>query len=473
MVIPRVDVTWQQARASLYGRVGLSGDRQLSLAFTADSVDLSAMAALLSESLPPVSGTLAAGGTVSGTMARPVANIAVQGVDLIAYDESLGQLTADSGFANDEVTLSRLVLDKPQPERNGRISAMGAYNVEQQSYSFDVRSEDLQLLGVALPNGQRLRGDIELAGRGSGLLTSPAGTLSLASSSLKIDDVPGAGDPASGSSGPAQLGPVAINASAADNQATLDLSAERFDLAGHGLIGLTRPWPATLELRVEGLSLDRLPVSLSTSLDGELRASVVAAGNLAEVKRARSPQISSGFSGTWNNQPFAVTSPSRLRYADERLTIERLELVAGDSSLVVSGELPLTEPGDEGPIVEEEDDLATLAQYLPAGTDIAVDGILSLTGSISGTLKAADPNLDLSVENGLILSPELEPGLWNDELRARVADGEAEIEQIDGELGNSDACRLREHSARRPSGRFRWRSPAKTDPSRSRLPSKD
>ena len=75
-------------------------------------------------------------------------------------------------------------------------------------------------------------------------------------------------------------------------------------------------------------SLDRLPVSLSTSLDGELRASVVAAGNLAEVERAEVAVNIDGFSGTWDNQPFAVTSPSRLRYADERLTIERLELVA-------------------------------------------------------------------------------------------------------------------------------------------------
>ena len=221
VVIPLWTLPWQQARAKLYGRVGLSGARQSGLAFTADSVDLSAMAALLSESVPPVSGTLAAGGTVSGTMARPVANIAVQGADLIADDERLGQLTADVGFANDEVTLSRLVLDKPQPERNGRLSAMGAYNVEQQSYSFDVRSEDLRLLGVALPSGQRLRGDVELAGRGSGLWTSPAGTLSLASSSLEIDDAPGAGDAVSGPSGAAELGPVAIKASAADHQATL------------------------------------------------------------------------------------------------------------------------------------------------------------------------------------------------------------------------------------------------------------
>ena len=57
--------------------------------------------------------------------------------------------------------------------------------------------------------------------------------------------------------------------------------------------------------------------------------------------------------GAWNGEPFSVTRPARLRYADERLAIERLQLVAHDSSLVISGDLPLTERAGQGQIVME------------------------------------------------------------------------------------------------------------------------
>ena len=45
-----------------------------------------------------------------------------------------------------------------------------------EGYSFDLQSRALRLLGLALPNGQRIRGDVQLAGWGAGSVSSPAGT---------------------------------------------------------------------------------------------------------------------------------------------------------------------------------------------------------------------------------------------------------------------------------------------------------
>ena len=60
-------------------------------------------------------------------------------------------------------------------------------------------------------------------------------------------------------------------------------------------------------------------------------------------------------------------------------------------------------------------------QYLPQVPTSRATESITLTGSIRGTLKAIDPDLAVSVENGLILSAQLEPGLSNLHLRARIA----------------------------------------------------
>ena len=133
-----------------------------------------------------------------------------------------------------------------------------------------------------------------------------------------------------------------------------------------------------------------------------------------------------------------MTSPSPIQYADERLAVEKLEVEASDASLTVTGDLPLTDQAGEGAIdVNLQGNLATVAQYLPPETNIAADGAVALTGSLRGTLKRIEPDLMLTVDNGLILSPTLEPGFSNIILRARIENGEADIEQLTAKWGTA------------------------------------
>src|SRR6185312_494278 len=121
---------------------------------------------------------------------------------------------------------------------------------------------------------------------------------------------------------------------------------------------------------------------------------------------------------SWNGRPFTVTSPSPIRYANERLNLEKLEVTANDVSLTLSGDLPLTEEAPPGEIaVDLHGSLATLMLYAPPQTNIASDGAIALTGSLRGTLKKIDPELMLTVDNGLVLSPLLEPGFSDIVLR--------------------------------------------------------
>ena len=123
--------------------------------------------------------------------------------------------------------------------------------------------------------------------------------------------------------------------------------------------------------------------------------------------------------------------------------------------------MPLTDQAGEGAIdVNLQGNLATVAQYLPPETNIAADGAVALTGSLRGTLKRIEPDLMLTVDNGLILSPTLEPGFSNIMLRARVENGEADIEQLTAKWGTASLAGLGSHSARGVAASCRSRSRA-------------
>jgi outer membrane protein assembly complex protein YaeT len=434
LTIKQANITWQQATAHVDGRVGLGQNQPLALTLTADSIDVAALLQAMNQANVPVSGTFLLRGTVSGTTARPMASINAQGSNLVAYEEHLGSLNADVRLDGRDVTLTELVVDKPQPDKPGRVIAKGTYNLDRKAYTFDLQSQDLKLLSLVLPGDQHVRGDVQkLTATGAGSVDSPAGTVDLDVDALETNTT--------------QVGRVTVNAVAKNNEATVTATADRFNLDANALVGLMRPWPTTLKVRADNLDLAALPARQAPpepdamqlpGLQGQLRATIDASGNLAEPEKGKATIALDSLEGSWNGRPFTVTSPSPIQYADERLAVEKLQVMASDASLTVTGDLPLTDQAGEGAIdVNLQGSLTTVAQYLPPETNIAADGAVALTGSLRGTLKRIEPDLMLTVDNGLILSPTLEPGFSNIVLRARIENGEADIEQLTGKWGTA------------------------------------
>jgi outer membrane protein assembly factor BamA/autotransporter translocation and assembly factor TamB len=435
--VQRADLKWEDAQAHVDGRIGLSGDRRLALNLVADDVGVPWLLKVANHTDVPATGTFSAKGTIGGTTARPSAMFAVQGTDLVAYEEKLGSLNADIGFAGREVEVSRLVIEKPQPDQPGRLLATGTYHLDRRTYTADVQSENVRLLGLRLPGGEVIRGDVQVAARGSGSVDVPAGSADITFDSLEVERA--GGEAAQTTPQVTPVGHLVINAVAENKQATIKASADRFNLNADALVALARPWPTRLTVRAENLDIATLPgLPENGRYEGQLRATVEASGDLVEPSKGTAMATIDSLAGSWNGRPFTVKSPSPVKYADERLAIESLEVEASGSVLTVTGALPLTDRAGEGELeVELQGNLATLTQYLPPNTPIAGDGAVMLTGTLKGTLKAIDPNLVVTVENGLILSPRLEPGFSNIQMRAKVANGEATIETLTGNWGTA------------------------------------
>jgi outer membrane protein assembly factor BamA/autotransporter translocation and assembly factor TamB len=439
--VQRADLRWQEARVQVGGRVGLTGDRRLSLSLTAHDVGVPWLLKVANRPDVPASGALSAMGTVGGTTTRPAATLALHGTNLAAYGEDFGSLNADVNLTGRDVQLSRLVIEKPQPDQPGLITASGSYHLDRRTYTVDLTTEGVKLLGLHVPGGETIRGNVQLSAMGMGSVDAPAGTADLTLDALEIvrSSSPTSGETAADGALPqvTEVGRVVVNAVAEKEAATIKATAERYHVSADAIVALARPWAATVTVVADDLDIATLPgLPERGTYEGQLRATVEAAGDLVAPEQGMATATIEPFAGSWNGRPFTVASPAPLRYAEERLRIEGLEVEASGSTLRVKGELPLTDRAGEGELVVDlKGNLATLAQYLPPDTPVAGEGQLTLTGTLTGTMKALDPDLSLSVENGLILSQYLEPGFSNVQLQAKVADGQAMIEHLTGNWG--------------------------------------
>ena len=424
LAISRLDIAWQEAHASASGTIGLIGRRALDLSVRADALQVAGLLRMLEQGSIPLTGTVSATTQVGGTIDNPLATIRLQGADLIAYSETLGSLTADARFAGRLVDITALRLDKPQPEGNGRIEAKGSYQLDSQRYAIDLQSQNVKLLTLQLPDGRRVTGALDVVARGTGTVPAPSGNLTLRADDLVVGEY--------------AIGRVTADTALADARATTVAVAEKFALTAKSTIGTSAPYPATVSAEIGDLDLAALPLNLQTPLEGRLRARLEAEGPLSNPQAGRADATVESFSGSFHQQPFTLEGPARLRYADERVTIDQLKLRAEDSTIAVTGNLPLLDRAAPGAItIDANANLATLARYAPVGTDISADGRLTITGTLQGTLKAIDPNLVIAIQNALILSPAIEPGVSNLNATATITNGETIVDQLTANWGGA------------------------------------
>ena len=126
VTIARAETAWNGAHAALNGKVGLTGRRPLDLVVDVEAGDLQHLVRGAGPWATSVSGRIGGHATIRGTVATPLASLTLQGAGLTAFGERLGSLTADATLTGRDVTLSRLAIDKPQPDAPGSLTATGS-----------------------------------------------------------------------------------------------------------------------------------------------------------------------------------------------------------------------------------------------------------------------------------------------------------------------------------------------------------
>ena len=422
VTLRRLDVAWQDARLQASGRVGLQGRQAVAVDATLERADIAALLSALDRADIPAGGLLSLQANAAGTLSNPHAKLAVQGADLAAYGEILGTLAADAEVVDRDVRLKELRLSKPQPDGDGSLTASGSYHLDRRTFNLQLDSEQLRLLNLTLPDGVPVRGALELQARAQGTLEDPMGSARIVATELLVRGE--------------DLGSLTVDASIARQQADVQVRSDKFRIDADAQIGTVEPYQTDLRVLVDNLDVALLPLELDPPLTGQVRARLNGSGSLSSPANGEATTTIEEMALTWNGQPIVTDGPAVIRYANRELAIDRFVVRAQDSTVAVSGTLPVDPRSGEGAVdLDAQLNLSTLGSYAPEQYGVKAEGRATLTGTVRGSMRAIDPDLVMSVDQGFVIASGAEPGLSNVGIRVEVADGELVLSSLQADWG--------------------------------------
>src|SRR5262245_13814559 len=368
----------------------------------------------LGQTSVPAAGSIGLIARVSGTIAKPDAHLTISASDLQAYGEPLGTLSAEAHIANEAVQLDSLSLDKLD---DGRLEASGRYELASSTYAIRANSSKLKVRRLLLSDGTAISADLSLDADSSGTFDNPSGILKLSARDLQV--------------GAQTIGSIDVDANAADHRAQITASAPAYAVTANATIGIVHPYPAEIEVRAD-TDISRLPQQ-TKDLSGRVRAILNAHGNLSDISNARVHGEVPSFRINWLNRTITDDGPIDLEYAHREIKISRAAARVEDSSIRLSGNLPLDADATGELQIEGRTNLATLSELIPSKTPVNARGELKLNGSLRGNLKRMNPDATITISDGSIETSMLPAPLIGLNLKDALTDGRVIAKQLDGQ----------------------------------------
>ena len=267
-----------------------------------------------------------------------------------------------------------------------------------------------------------IRGALDLEARVQGTLEDPTGTARIAATELQLRGE--------------DLGNLTVDAEVAKQLAHVKARSDKFRIDAEAQLGTVGPYQTDLQVLVDDLDVASLPLHLEPPLTGRIRARLNGRGSLSDPASGEGTTTIEEMVVTWNGQPIATDGPATIRYANQQLAIDRFLVRAQDSTVAISGMLPVDPQSSEGAIdLDAQLNLSTLASYAPEEYGVTAQGRASLTGTVRGSMRAIDPELVLAVDQGFVSAPGAEPGLSNIGLRIEVSDGQLVVPSLNADWG--------------------------------------
>src|SRR5438552_7678758 len=368
----------------------------------------------------PADGRVTLDARISGTIANPSADVRISAADLQAYSEAVGRLEAEAHFENDVLRLDNLTLDKSD---GGQLRASGHYEVASGTYSVAANDAELKLRRLFLPNSTDIRANLTLDADSKGTLANPGGFLKLNVSNLQVNSE--------------SLGSIDLDANLANSQARISLSAPAYALKADALVATQHPYATEVEIQAKDTDLSKLPFQPLKALSGRVSATVKAAGDLSDMESAKVEVNAPQLALNWRDRSIINDGPIDLRYSNHSLDISRASVRMEDSTLRISGSLPLR-AGSAGELkIEANGNPRSLSDLAPSEPGIHAEGQLNLNATLRGNLTRIEPEATITLTGGSIGAARLPMPVTDLNVKAITRDGRLVVEQLEGEWASA------------------------------------
>ncbi len=417
--IRRAETHWRQQAATVQGTVSLRGQRALNLTANIANGDLNAVIAGLGQTVP-VFGSFTADAKIGGTLSSPVVTAVANGNNLRAFDLLLGTFSARARLENGTLFIDQLQTKQPS---GGELSASATYVLDTRAYTLNAQGSTMRVDGLMVA-GEPVSGFATFHAEGSGTVDNPQLSARLDLTQLAV--------------GPRPIGEASATVDLNGKLAQVRAEVPLYNLTVAGTIGANKPYPAQLQVSLNGTNLESLPVNLPRLLTGTVTATADVTGDLANIEAVHVVSRIETANVRWGEVPVSLTAPAAVEYANQRLVLPQpVTLRAGESTLTIGGTLPLQANAAPGSItIDGNIDLRSAVSFVPSPQKVEATGTLQVQGVISGTLQTIDPRITATLANGTIALPDLGiPPFYNVNLALSVENGVAVLQRASADWG--------------------------------------
>ena len=345
---------------------------------------------------------------VTGTVADPAVATTLDLAGLTALGEQFPRTTVDAGWRNGELKLNSLRAEQSSDSGTpGRIEANGSLEPGTGRYTLNVAGRNFRPAAV--------RGIFQAEAHGTGTLTDPTLTAQVTGSDVEAGGV--------------KVGELRGELVAKDHRARALVSAPALNVRAISTVVMDGPWPFELALDAQHTNLNTTP---PTAFDAAVRGS----GSLAEPRLDRMTATVRNLRVATRGQETVSDGPIDIAYADGQLKIEHLALKSGESSLSLSGAMPLVDGGAPGALsFQGRVFLNSLSQLLPDAGDWQTGGTADVSATVTGSIRNWKPAGSIVIHDGHLRSQSIPLGIENVSGRLNIEDGLVRTDQISGKAG--------------------------------------
>ncbi len=411
-----ITARWQERTFHASGRLGFEGESpSLDFTATADRFPAEALAAVAGSEDAGVTGEVSLDASVNGTIAAPEASFQVSIDGLHAYNEDWGRLAADGRFIDARLVLNDLTINKP--DAAGTIQASGSYDIDAKSANVELAARQFTLQHLNLPGAPTIQGTINLEGTASGTLDNPTAQATLQASNLEVGDF-AAGD-------------ISGDASLSDQSLKWNLAAPAFGFEGSGQGPLTAPYPVEFQATLTNFQPAKFRPGLPPStVSGQVSGTVP----LSDPEQADVTAELSRTQVEAAGQQIVNAEPIRFSYRDRSFDIESLTLQTSQGKLSASGILPLEGETTQGLKIDGNFSLELIRLLTGKGVDeLFLLGLAEIHGGVTGSIKQPKPDINITLEDAVILSPAMLQPVINADITAHAGEDGIELQSVDAE----------------------------------------
>jgi hypothetical protein len=234
---------------------------------------------------------------VSGRPAERQFDFVVDAPQAVVAGQTVADVRAAGQVAGDVLDLEEISVR--QPANTGVLTADGAYSLRTRRYTVAVEGRDWRLIPTA---EQPIAGMAALRFAGEGSIDTPRGLGELTLRDVVWDE--------------RTLGTIEAAIALEGQTATVKASVPEFAVSADARVGLDAPYAATIDLRAEKLSLERVLEGIGTAvpLSGETTVAAHAELPLEAWRTASATVDVSSLEARAGDLPIRLAEPARLRY---------------------------------------------------------------------------------------------------------------------------------------------------------------